>query len=105
MGGGADLLGDGNAKAEQYPHEVGRKNPNPFGLYDMHGNLMEWCQDTYQAKLPGGRDPVVASAGAERVLRGGSWDTDCVPHAFCLTARPRPASPYRTMGFRVARTE
>ena len=58
---------------ETYAHEVGRKQPNPWGLLDMHGNVMEWCQDGYKAKLPGGRDPVVSS-GSSRVLRGGSWD-------------------------------
>jgi serine/threonine protein kinase len=47
--------------------------PSAYGLYDMHGNVWEWCEDAYQEALPGGEDPLV-SAGANRVIRGGSFD-------------------------------
>nr|WP_315425807.1 formylglycine-generating enzyme family protein [uncultured Albidiferax sp.] len=57
-------------------HPVGRKLPNPWGLYDVHGNVWEWVQDWY---APGygtsdpTSDPRGPAAGTERVVRGGSW--------------------------------
>ncbi len=57
---------------EKFAHRVGRRKPNPWGFYDMHGNVFEWCRDRYADKLPGGTDPLV-EAGAGRVNRGGCW--------------------------------
>jgi sulfatase modifying factor 1 len=65
----------GNAMSEPYAHTVGTKQPNAWGLLDMHGNLYEWCQDRYGEDLPGGRDPVVSSGRSDRVLRGGGWNS------------------------------
>jgi formylglycine-generating enzyme required for sulfatase activity len=78
------LSGDGNAKAEKYPHETGRKQPNPFGLYDMHGNAGEWCEAVYSQKLPGGTDPLVSVEGRYRMYRGGGWSNSA---AYCRSAR------------------
>jgi formylglycine-generating enzyme required for sulfatase activity len=60
---------DGNAWriGEKYAHQVGQKKPNAFGLYDMHGNVWEWCHDYYE------KDPTGPARGSSRVLRGGSW--------------------------------
>ncbi len=94
------------------PHRVGMKPPNAFGLYDMHGNVSQWCQDwfdsRYYAKSPP-HDPQGPEAGefqkqvkgAGRVLRGGAWDdepTDC--RSAC---REIKAPGYRSFrrGFRV----
>ena len=54
-------------------HEVAQKLPNPWGLFDMHGNVEEWCADWYQKSLLGGVDPGGPPSGACRVCRGGMW--------------------------------
>ncbi len=60
-------------------HPGGLKSPNVFGLYDMSGNVSEWCRDGYSSY--GGQavtDPDVQASGQERVVRGGAWSNDAV---------------------------
>jgi len=61
---------------EEYAHQVGLKKANAFGLYDMHGNVWEWCSDYYGAdyyKQSPEKNPLGPTSGSSRVLRGGSW--------------------------------
>jgi formylglycine-generating enzyme required for sulfatase activity len=62
--------------AEQATHVSGQKTPNPWGLYDLHGNVAEWCHDVYSEtyyQKKEGQDPHGPMTGDKRVLRGGSW--------------------------------
>jgi len=71
---GAYAWSKGNANGETHP--VGQKAANPWGLYDMHGNVAEWCNDFYGEAYYGQSerdDPRGPASGEDRVLRGGCW--------------------------------
>jgi len=92
--------------SEQKTHPVGNKKPNAWGLYDMHGNVWEWCHDLYDGKYYSNSatdDPQGPSLGSRRVLRGGSWR---IPAGICRSAGCDSGVPgYRDagLGFRIAR--
>jgi formylglycine-generating enzyme required for sulfatase activity len=91
---------------EEYAHRVGQKLPNPWGLYDMHGNVWEWCQDGF---APYGSEKVVSdplgpAQGFARVLRGGSFNDQSSFVRSALRFNNRPVSRYFLSGFRAART-
>ena len=88
-------------------HEVGTKKANGFGLYDMSGNVCEWCwnwfTNSYDAEAEGGSDPTGASAGSSRVSRGGSWVDVSDYCAVSYRDRNSPSYRYHYYGFRVVR--
>jgi len=64
-----------NANSDSSTQPVGTRQPNPWGLHDLHGNVLEWCLDGAASRLPGGdlEDPIVPTDGLLRIARGGSW--------------------------------
>ncbi len=95
-----------DANSGNKTHPVGEKKPNAWGLYDMHGNVWEWCQDWWKDgyyKESRVDDPTGAATGSSRVLRGGSWGN---PARGCRSADRDYGGPgicADILGFRVAR--
>ncbi|HJZ79739.1 MAG TPA: SUMF1/EgtB/PvdO family nonheme iron enzyme [Pyrinomonadaceae bacterium] len=99
---GSRVVNNGNKT-----HPVGTKKPNAFGLYDVHGNVNEWCQDSYHDSYNGAPTDGSAWVTADspyRVARGGSWFNAAMDVRSSNRLSFKPDQRQNTIGFRVAAT-
>ena len=86
-------------------HQVGTKAPNELGIYDMSGNVWEWCNDRYDAeyykKSKGSINPQGPSSGTTRVNRGGSWISNAVGCRVANRGGDNPDNSFNILGFRL----
>ena len=86
-------------------HEVGTKAANALGIYDMSGNVWEWCYDWYAESVGNGivTNPIGAASGSNRIIRGGAWYTTANAASVCFREKILPLNRGYRLGFRLVR--
>ncbi len=103
--GSPDTMAWYKDNSDGHPHPVGQKKPNQWGLYDMHGNVWEWCSDWYGAYPVGEvRDPAGPDSGLYRVNRGGSFAGGVTGCRSAGRDFDTPKDSSGIIGFRLARS-
>jgi formylglycine-generating enzyme required for sulfatase activity len=96
-----------NSNSDSKTHEVGKKQANELGLYDMSGNVWEWCWDWF-GNYPGGTqtDPRGVSSGTYRILLGGSWNVGAATLVWSANWNNNtPSLRLSSLGFRLVRPQ
>ena len=92
-----------SCNSDNTTHPVGHKMPNRMGLYDMHGNVIEWCQDNFAVNYPDSFDQNVLNLNStkDKVVRGGSWRDSSILCRSASRLNLSPSSKTPTVGFRL----
>ena len=104
-GASVDEAGWHSGNSGRRTRPVGEKQPNPWGLYDMHGNILEWCWDFLGDYSKGEQtDPLGAASGSTRVYRGGCWQFSAAQARSAYRFGNTPNLRINFVGFRLVRS-